>query len=133
MTPHTPTDSLRYLAAHCADVIDHVSQQLCRPPGEGMSEDETEYLLDRLDTIRVELREHLAAHTDRPRIYDDGRPVKSSIELEFGYVYEHVWHPDRAHEFNQPGVAIPNAECASGTRRSVLVTAGEGLAVHPRG
>jgi hypothetical protein len=131
MTSHTPTDSLRSLATYCTDILAHVSQQLCRPPGEGMSDDETEYLLDRLDTIEDALREHLAAHTDRPRIYDDGRSVNSSIDMGDYVTYEDVWHPDRANWINQPHVAVDGVRCASGAR-TVLVTDGEGLAVYQR-
>jgi hypothetical protein len=134
MTEYTPTDSLRYLEAYCADILGHVSQQLCRPPGEAMSEDETEHLLDRLDAVREALREQLSAHTDQRHTYDDGRPVQSAVEIADRYTCPHTWHPDRAHEVNQPHVVIRDLECPSGARVTVMVTGDEceRLAVYQR-
>jgi hypothetical protein len=129
MPQYTPTDSLRYLTARSSKTLDFVIDRI---GWDGLTEGDYEDLAATLEGIKVELREHLYAHTGLPRTYDDGRGVESAVQMELDTTYEHVWHPDAAHSINQPHVVLDKIECSSGVRRSVMVTSGENLVVHPR-
>ncbi|CAN5627867.1 hypothetical protein BH09ACT8_BH09ACT8_61480 [soil metagenome] len=123
----TPTDSLRYLAAHSQQTLDWAIDRL--GDYDTLTEGEADDLQLALEGVKAQLLEHLGTHTTRPHVYDDGRAVESGIDLQSNVTYKHVWHPNRGHKSNQPGHRVGPFKTRR-NRHSVLVTSGENLAVY---
>lgn len=105
-------DVLKYAAAlldsRSGWALDSIAGSLC---DQGGHEDE----LDAMHDLVTQINGFAAQYGDSRR-YSDGRAVKTSKEIVFGLVTEHVWHPDPSREESRswrsslpsdPGVPSP--------------------------
>jgi hypothetical protein len=94
MTTHyTAADALKYAAAILNSTTGWALDSICSCPSDTSMDIGHEAEVEAIGGVVGEIKE-LAAQFGDPRRYSDGRRVKSSAEIERGFVTEHVWHPD---------------------------------------
>ncbi|NKY60348.1 hypothetical protein [Nocardia flavorosea] len=87
---YTSLDALKYLAR---EVINTIEWTLDSLSGNGVSEDD-HYEIEALWGLAEQTSELLGPLVEDWNHYSDGREISSQVEIEYGHVYEHRWHPD---------------------------------------
>lgn len=94
MTAPNPADMLKYAAALLADRLEWIGDEIT---GSGCDQDGHETPVNALCDTGIEISE-LASQYGDPLRYSDGRQVKSTREIEQGFITSHVWYPDPGQE-----------------------------------
>ena len=97
MTAYNSLDALKYLAKRTNGTVgwvaDSASCALADHPHPAIS---IEPELDALSEFIDEMNSLLGPIVLDWGNYSDGRPVSTRVDIEQGYTFEHVWHPDPA-------------------------------------
>jgi hypothetical protein len=125
---HTPTDALSYLLLLIRDRLEWATDQIGgNTPSINATADEmydgNEHVLNDLSDLVKDV-EHIALpHLDSTS-YSDGRPIRSSIEIQEGHTFSHVWHPDPTQERKRTvPVQIPGGEAQVTITPPAMLTA----------
>lgn len=94
MTAPDPADMLKYAAALLADRLEWIGDEIT---GSGCDHEGHETPVNALCDTGIEISE-LASQYGDPLRYSNGRHVRSSREIEPGFITAHVWHPDPSQE-----------------------------------
>lgn len=90
MTAYTSLDALKYLALEISRTVGWATDSLC---GSGVFEGdppEIEAICQMVDDMNALLGPLAEAWNH----YSDGREIKTTVEIEHGFSYDHTWHPD---------------------------------------
>lgn len=120
------TDYLKYAAAEGNAILEAALDSLgWLTVDHPEIEEQIERVQDMLDAVRNTLVESAAVFCrdgNDLNTYDDGRPVRTRLDLELGNYYEQRWHPYQDHRINRPH-EVATFTTTSGKRKRVVVTA----------
>jgi hypothetical protein len=119
MTP-TDLDWLKYIRAQGTATLEYVVDAIAG--NLDMPDDPADHLCDAIDSVRHLVAEPpIIANESR---YSDGRPVYSEVQIDPSWEpMRYVWHPDPAHERNQPQTFKGVVRGPSGRARRVIISA----------
>jgi hypothetical protein len=129
MTTFTPLDSLKECAARGHLTLSHVLNLLHTPDALGLPAAIDALIAELTDLHNLLVVESFFAHVnpDSPDrdFYSDGRPVRTQLEIEDGFVHQQVWSADPRSARDHPRIVAEFRTPSDTHWRVVILRPGE--------